>query len=150
MEQNLVSSYIHVVALEQYEYFVVKPTLIHGGASNKPRYDDKDRYDNKMSTRQSVSLVDEKVSLGASSAGADELICDAFRHRNSRLHFYCNLPISATKNTYFYVHEHAYAQIELRGKSANMAMVRDATKRKSSTSFPLRMASYEQVRRRKK
>ena len=144
------SSYIHVVALEQYEYFVVKPTLIHGGASNKPRYDDKDCCDNKMSTRQSGLLVAEKVSSGASSAEADELVCEAFRHRNSRLHFYCNLPISATKNTYFYVHEHAYAQIELRGKSANMAMVRDAKKRKHLTFSPLRMASYEQVRRRKK
>ena len=85
------SSYVHVVALEQYEYFVAKPTLIHGRrTSNKPRTtdDNNEGSDKKMTTCQSASTVDKNVSSEASSAGAQKLVCDPTRYRNSRLHLF--------------------------------------------------------------
>jgi len=50
--------HIHVIALQQYDYFVAKPTLIHGGSTNKPYKDDDPSCDDSFAaanmTRRSM------------------------------------------------------------------------------------------------
>jgi hypothetical protein len=100
--------YIHVIALQQYDYFVAKPTLIHGGSTNKPYKDDDPSCDDSFAaanmTRRSMKGT---VPLSTIKLSSGEQYSDVKQFRNTRLHFYYNIPTAATNQTYFLVDNQA-------------------------------------------
>ena len=143
--------YVHVIALQQYEYFVAKPTLIHGGSTNKP-YKNEDQGcgcdDGCAATmiRRSTASADT-IGGSPSSSSAVEQFSDLERYRNTRLHFYYKIPKSATKQTHFLVDKQA-AHFQIIDYSArDMAHVRSG--RKSKKRLNLRSADDVVCKRRR-
>jgi hypothetical protein len=116
---------VHVIALQQYEYFVSSPTLIHGGASNKPREEFAATI--KVTRQKSISKTSEEEGESPSIESIEAVSESLEEYRNTRLHFYYNLPSKATLTTFFY--SDAPLLLEDRSKR-NLQPVRQAIKRK--------------------
>jgi hypothetical protein len=117
---------IHVIALQQYEYFVSFPTLIHGGASNIPR----EEFAATIKVTRQQSLAQRTEKGGKSSLIEGDPAGTEFleKYRNTRLHFYYNLPSKATLTTFFYTDALA-APLLLEDRSKrNLEPVRHAIK----------------------
>jgi hypothetical protein len=136
--------YIHVIALQQYDYFVAKPTLIHGGSTNKPYEDDDPSCDDSSAaanmTRRSMKGT---VPLSTITLSSGEQCTDFKQYRNTRLHFYYNIPTAATNQTYFLIDNQA-AHLQIIDCTAiNMYKVRLGKKHKKRTI--VRMASADEA-----
>ena len=137
--------YIHVIALQQYEYFVVKPTLIHGGSTNKPYKDDDPSCDDGSAAANIMPRRSMKgtVPLSTIKLSSVEQCNDVKQYRNTRLHFYYNIPAAATNQTYFLVDSQA-AHLQIMDCTAtDMFNVRLGKKHKKRTI--VRMASADEA-----